>query len=321
MKDTSPAALFTYPSDCGVSINPKLYDKFELRVPKGGIRHPSMCWENKQILLDIVQGALIIAFFKDNLSRVVRDRVDLYDEAIAEQQSQPLTPKLLPPASEQGDSSKTAEAATIHPMLLGDEYEYKFVEEHKEQYTFNEQEQEDILNHEHRINLLEVELSELAKLRSFVFNAQNIDGFISHFMCNALGWSDVIVGDCYRIRPPRGRNWPLSLMYEFNSENWPKSKGSIVGPLVTRAEVGPMKIDVSWLTQHPTDERDVRSSLSIRYRSTIAPHIDAYAILAIMIHGKAYPMADHMFNIGEKFTFFNSNPGQRSSFAIDNLLV
>ena len=81
--DQTPANLFTFVSDCGVAINPKLYDRLELRVPKGGVRHPSACYENQQAMMDVLQGALHAAYFKENFSRVVRDRPDLYDEVLA----------------------------------------------------------------------------------------------------------------------------------------------------------------------------------------------------------------------------------------------
>ena len=106
-------------------------------------------------------------------------------------------------------------------------------------------------------------------------------------------------------------------MYEYKSTQWPEDKGSIVGPLVPRAEIGPMKTDAGWLTQNPDDETDVQACLSIRYRSSIASHIDVNAIIGIMIHGKVYALVGHMFNIGDKLSFLiqitNNAPNLRST--------
>ena len=135
MKDTSPANLFTFVSDCGVAINPKLYDRLELRVPKGGVRHPSMCYETLQAILDILQGALHAAYFKENLSRVVRDRPDLYDEALATQQPLPASPTASSSAHNPEPPRRTAEAAS-NPILQGDAREYEVIAA-VTQYTFD----------------------------------------------------------------------------------------------------------------------------------------------------------------------------------------
>ena len=141
--------------------------------------------------------------------------------------------------------------------------------------------------------------------RQFIFNMSKDTTYLQRFVADQLGCPPISIGDCYRVSPLVSVEFPDSMTYEYQSQDWPTTLGNTFGPILARQECGPLGISISWITQSTLDEDHLRSYVSMTSKSFIFPDRQAHTILAVMNNGKIYSQMEYVTNLNSKFAFFS----------------